>query len=375
VTSVLIAGAGVVGLSCALELATAGRQVTLVDRNVTVSSWNGSQGETRLLRTVYSESPDYVVLAKAALERWKALEAQSGTRLFVPTGLLEWGPEDGPLIRGSLQSEQHGALQVHSAREAAQRFPRFRFPRGTIAIFDRNAGVLRARVILKTLLARAQAAGVEIRWGHSVRSLAARGGHVEVDLGDSRWSGDRVILAAGGWTPEIAGAPALPTRPIRRFFWERTASAFPLSPEVPSFAFETDGAEPRLFYGFPETNETPFKVAEHSEHGPTAAMDGTDSAEPSELNELLEVAQQYLPGLDVTGGNTTPCYYDQTPDGHFAIGEPASHPGVLIIAGTSGHGFKFGPIFGAIASEWVRGHRSTYQLECFRLARLGIPEK
>ena len=225
-TSVLIAGAGLVGLSCALELATAGHRVTLIDRNVSVSAWNGSQGETRLLRTVYSESPDYVVLAQAALDRWLALEREAGTRLFIPTGLLEWGPANGALVRGSLKPAQHGALQAYSAAEATRRFPRFRFPHGTIAIFDPSAGVLRARVILETLLARVQAAGVEVRWGETLRSLAAREGFVDVDLGGHRWRGDRAILAGGGWTSGMIGLPALSTRPIRHFFGRESRERF-----------------------------------------------------------------------------------------------------------------------------------------------------
>jgi len=45
------------------------------------------------------------------------------------------------------------------------------------------------------------------------------------------------------------------------------------------------------------------------------------------------------------------------------------HPDTLIITGLSGHGFKFAPVLGEIASEFAQGKRSDFDLTPFSLSR------
>jgi sarcosine oxidase len=58
------------------------------------------------------------------------------------------------------------------------------------------------------------------------------------------------------------------------------------------------------------------------------------------------VAQRYLPGYDPEPVATERCIYDNTPDEDFIVDRVGN---VVVGCGTSGHGFKFGPLFG----EWL----------------------
>ncbi|CDL16764.1 N-methyl-L-amino-acid oxidase; N-methyl-L-tryptophan oxidase [Klebsiella pneumoniae IS46] len=44
-------------------------------------------------------------------------------------------------------------------------------------------------------------------------------------------------------------------------------------------------------------------------------------------------------------------------------------PDTLLITGLSGHGFKFAPVLGEIASQFAQGEASSFNLAPFSLAR------
>jgi sarcosine oxidase len=43
--------------------------------------------------------------------------------------------------------------------------------------------------------------------------------------------------------------------------------------------------------------------------------------------------------------------YTLTPDEHFVLGSRRDLPGLTVLAGFSGHGFKFAPVVGEIAAQ------------------------
>jgi len=63
-----------------------------------------------------------------------------------------------------------------------------------------------------------------------------------------------------------------------------------------------------------------------------------------------------LPGLaDQPLAAVEPCEYTAMPDGHFLLAEHPERPGVWLLGGDSGHGFKHGPAWGAFAADVVTG--------------------
>lgn len=72
------------------------------------------------------------------------------------------------------------------------------------------------------------------------------------------------------------------------------------------------------------------------------------------VDETLRRARKLLPALDaVKVAHAWGGYIDSTPDGVPAIGELASHPGLFLAAGFSGHGFGIGPGAGHLVADLV----------------------
>jgi sarcosine oxidase len=63
---------------------------------------------------------------------------------------------------------------------------------------------------------------------------------------------------------------------------------------------------------------------------------------------LAEHSARLLPSYHVEPVSTERCFYDTTADGDFVL----DRVGRLVIgAGTTGHGFKFGPLFGELLAD------------------------
>jgi sarcosine oxidase len=200
-------------------------------------------------------------------------------------------------------------------------------------VIDPHGGWLDARACLQALEARALAAGAEVRRG--VAATATRAGVVALDDG-SRIDARAVVVAAGFHAPRLV--PALRarikvTRQVELFF------DAPLDyPSSPPFAAFEEG-----FYGFPDTGGA-VKIADHRK-GPTV----TDfERRPPATEKEIAVARAWL-ARRIPALASRPvirqrvCLYDNTSDDHFIL---ARADGVVVAAGFSGHGFKFGPVLG-----------------------------
>jgi sarcosine oxidase len=150
------------------------------------------------------------------------------------------------------------------------------------------------------------------------------------------------VITAGPWSGELLaplGVP-LPGRPT----FEQVAYLRPTGPDAPTpiFICHADRAP----YGLPVPGSPLYKVGLHPS-GPVVDPDAQDQSEDQYLTgKLSEIAAQYLPGYDPEPAATERCIYDNSPDEDFVIDRIGN---VVVGSGTSGHGFKFGPLFG----EWL----------------------
>jgi len=65
------------------------------------------------------------------------------------------------------------------------------------------------------------------------------------------------------------------------------------------------------------------------------------------------------------------CLYTVTPDEHFIIDRLPGMPQVVIASPCSGHGFKFGTVFGEVLADMAGGAKPAFDLSMFSLARFG----
>src|SRR5690554_1381091 len=87
---VIVIGAGVAGSAAAYALAR-DQRVLLLEQHRFLHTHGSSHGGSRIFRYAYPQ-PQYVALARAAEEGWRALEHDVGENVLTTTGGLDIGP-------------------------------------------------------------------------------------------------------------------------------------------------------------------------------------------------------------------------------------------------------------------------------------------
>jgi len=124
-------------------------------------------------------------------------------------------------------------------------------------------------------------------------------------------------------------------------------------------------------YGLPVPGSDLYKIGIHPS-GPTVDPDAQQSAGtvPELADELADVARRLLPDYDPAPASTERCIYDNSPDEDFILDRAGN---VVLGSGTSGHGFKFGPLFGEWLATLATGQPGVAPDERFALARFARP--
>src|SRR6187551_1580956 len=102
----VVIGLGVTGAASLYRLAQRGLRVVGIDQFVPGHDRGSSHGETRIIRLGYFEHPSYVPLLREVYALWRNLETEAGKKLLNVTGIVEIGPPDGELVRGTLASSK-----------------------------------------------------------------------------------------------------------------------------------------------------------------------------------------------------------------------------------------------------------------------------
>jgi sarcosine oxidase len=331
---VAIIGAGLLGLATARSLAALGRDVLVLEQAEVGHEGAGSKGACRIFRLGYDD-PGYVTAAKSAREKWHELEAESGRSLLLPTPQLTFGSQM-PAVHDAMR--QAGApCELLSAAEAAAQFPAV--AAGGPALLEPESAVIAAADALEALAA----AVPELRTGVRVTGLADDGREVALRTSEGPVRARVAVITAGPWTKGLLPGVALPTRPIL----EQVGYLRPA---------DSDGAPAPIFichgtpapYGLPVPGSKLYKIGIH-QTGPPVDPDAQQHTPDAGLTgEVTAAAIRYLPGYDPQPAVTERCVYDNTPDEDFIVDRIGA---VVIGCGTSGHGFKFGPLLG----DWLAG--------------------
>jgi len=372
----VVIGGGITGLATAWALAKRGREVTVLEQAAIGHRAGGSHGSCRIFRLGYDDA-EYVRMARLARELWAELEASCGERLLHPTPQLTFGPQMG-LVRAAMR-EAGAPCDLLSPDEAAERFGLVGAdgdillePESAVIAADRALAVLTASLRAAGGTASLRAAGgtASLRAAGGTASLRAAGGTAGADVGgrlpalasaradsladDGRRvrirtsAGDvdaaRVIVCAGPWTAGLlatAGITVPGSATLEQVAYLAPACPAPVSP--PPIFIRYGGDFP---YGLPVPGTGQYKIGIHHS-GPIVDPDRQDQTADQALSERIErAARRFLPGLDPQPVAVERCVYDNSPDTDFIVGAVGN---VVIGSGTSGHGFKFGPLLG----EWL----------------------
>lgn len=223
VLDVLVVGGGIIGLACARELARAGKRVEVLERKKAGAEASvAAAGMLAPLAEVPQPGP-FLDACRASRDLWPgwvaALSRETGLSIELDTS--------GTLLV-ALDSDEEAHLEdvAEAAEAAGELVEEIGHDHFRQWVPDASPGIRRVLRLpgdhrvdnvqaCAVLASAALAAGVTISYDFEVERMErTRGGVRVVADGDTR-EADLLILAAGAWSGQIPGLPALPVRPVR----------------------------------------------------------------------------------------------------------------------------------------------------------------
>ena len=381
----LILGAGIIGVSTALELARRGWKVTVIEQNSGVAQ--GSTARTSsVIRCHYTRSEAIVLAHEGATlwDNWQAYLGLSSTRAdYHKTGVLflmrqgEGGPPSESLgVKAEMDQhdldnrmnmmQQAGVEAAFMNQKALTHFlPCFDFPEeDVVGIWEPNSGFVFPPVeSVMDLQKAAELAGVQFQF------------NTKVLAGTSQWKGERrwiksvtvhdekevqelqadvVVDCAGPASHEINLAMHCPlgiaTAPQRQFICEATW----VNPntDVPAMADLAEG-----FYIRP--HQEVFKVgaalaADHVNFSTDEKGTITQREKVQFEARVLTSLRKRAPGIEIADVETKVAFYDWSVSDSYPILDGTDVGGYYVAIGSSGAWFKSGPVIGQVMAEMVQ---------------------
>jgi D-amino-acid dehydrogenase len=405
--SVLIIGAGAIGLSCALHCARKGHRVTVIERGGAqrdgCSFGNAGMivpshfvplaapGMVMLgLKWMWNpESPFYIKprldgeLFDWALKFWRAANAEHVRRSapllrdlsFASRALFEEfadQPENdiGLTTRGllmlcktqhTLDDEAKFAAQANSlgvpaevlnAAQVARLDPGVTMDVAGAVCFPKDAHFTPDRY-MAVLQSQAEKLGVVFKWNTEVTGLETRDGKiVSVRTVREEFSADEIILCGGSWSPLLARELGLKI-PIQ------SGKGYSLTLTQPREL-------PQLCSIFTEARMAITPMGTSLRFGGTMEISGlSEDINPVRVRGIIKSVPQYFPKFtpeDFTGiqpwRGLRPC----SPDGLPYLGRTAKFSNLILATGHAMMGLSLSPITGQIVSELVSGEKPQFDL-------------
>jgi glycine/D-amino acid oxidase-like deaminating enzyme len=369
-SKVIVVGAGINGVTAAIELRKRGHHATLIDPGPLPHPLAASTDISKAVRAAYGADEDYTELAERSIKLWRKWNEEFGIELYHQTGVMfvrrrEMKP--GDFEYESFKTLQQRGHKVERMNSAQRRFPAWNPELFRDGILEVEAGYAESGRAVATLIQRAESIGVKLRSSSRFANLDERDHRIEGIILDSgeRIAADCIVMAVGAWTPYL-----LPF--TKKFFRASGQPVFHLKPPRPdlfaSERFPVFGADITTtgYYGFPLNRDGIVKIANHGpgrEMSPESCQRAVTSEEEENLRKFLSWALPELAEAPIV--YTRVCMYCDTHDGNFWIARDPEREGLVIAAGDCGHGFKFAPVLGEIIADAVE-QKSNPILEKFR---------
>lgn len=376
---VLVVGAGIFGLTAALELKARGHSVAIVDPGPLPHPLAASTDISKVVRAEYGTDTEYVELADKARQKWLRWNEGFGDELYHEVGIVMLTRT--PMASGGFEYESYQVFRErgHTVErldrdDIAEQFPMWNAGMYVDGYFHAEAGYVESGRVIKTLITQARDAGIALYAGQTVNDIRSESGRVSgVSTREgTTFDAGHVVIAAGAWTqylvpdlqPDIhaVGQPVFHVRPTNTITSRFEPPAFPV--------FGADVTKTG-WYGFPlHPREGVIKIANH---GPGTKLHPSDDERivtEAQKQKLRTFLAESLPALaDAPITYTRCCLYCDTLDEHFWIAQHPEQKGLTVAAGGSGHAFKFGPVLGELTADAVEGTDNPY-LHKFRWRHL-----
>lgn len=411
--STVIIGGGVMGVSIAMHAARRSgprdAPVVLLERSALAAGSSGRSGA--ILRQFYA-APQLAGMARDSLAVYASFARRTGRSLgFQRSGVLTLAPSRAPEAIAELErivrSMADLGIDVRrvDAHEIRRLAPALAVEDGTVGAFEPGGGFVDPRATVEAFAALARTYGAVLRPGQEVLDIRFWGGRAcGVETEDERIDCERVVVAAGPWTKRLLARHGVEL-PLGLLCTEQHFVATPgeedpreragagldeeheesADPPILAERFAV-AAEPGPplhpvlldqelgFYTRCEPRQRRTRVG-RLDHAGERELDDPDACPSAVDPDFVRWARarlaRRLPAY--AGASDLPsetALYTMSPDGQALIGPIADRPGLFVVSGFSGHGFKLAPSVGEGVAAMLAGEPvSAFDASFFSPAR------
>jgi sarcosine oxidase, subunit beta len=348
---VVIIGAGIIGLSIAHHLTTAGyRDVLVLDRGLPGEGATGYA--TGGIRRQFTARIN-VELVQRSIPMWENFTAITGAPLdFRRHGYLFLITDQAAVAEftqaAAMQRELGVDVEVLRPDDIDEILPGTRISDVRAGVYSATDGSASPADAVVGFLRSARAGGAEMLSGCEFVGirLGPNGSVRAVVTSDEEIAAETVVLAPGPWAREAAGRCGVdvPVEPHRRQAFS-TAPTPQLHGGLPLAIDLASGA-----YLHPERSGAAV-VGGNDRNVPASSAVGVDWSRVESLAAALTHRFPFLSDMQVARGWCG--LREMTPDDLGIIGPIGGRPGLWVVAGFSGHGFMQAPAVGALTAQWL----------------------
>lgn len=373
----IVIGIGGMGSATLYHLAKRGLNILGIEQYEIPHEMGSSHGLTRIIRLAYYEDPSYVPLLRRAYALWDTLEQEANDKLFYQTGSIDMGPEDSEVFAGSLKSciEHDLEHEVLNSQQLTERFPGYRMPAHTKAVFQPQGGLLVPEMCITAHVDIAKKHGATVHTGERVQGWdILRDDRIKVTTDKDTYTAEKLVICGGAWAyklvPDLAGK-AVPERQV--LIWLETKKPEWFTPE--RFPVWNALVDEGRYYGFPEFNpngDTPgMKFGRWHHRDEVVDPDTIDrNVYPEDEALLRQFGEKYFPDGSGETLSMKACMFTNTTDEHWIMQTLPDIPQVSVAAGFSGHGFKMASVIGEIMADLAQHGETKHDIKLHQLARL-----
>ncbi|HEX4201751.1 MAG TPA: N-methyl-L-tryptophan oxidase [Chthoniobacterales bacterium] len=370
VFDVAVLGVGGIGSAACYHLARAGLRVLGIEQFSIPHARGSSHGITRILRQGLHENEVYVPLVRRGLELWRDLEKTSSIQLFYQTGSLDIGQPESSIVTRSLNSCRRFDVPYEelTADDLRRRYPVLSVDNEMVGIHQPGSGFVLAEASITAHVNAACACGAEIHGHEKMTRWAANQSGYTIETTHDRYEAGQIVFTLGAWVQKVVGKTirVRPERAVLGWFQPRKNAA--LFGSLPVWII--DSPQAGHFYGLPIFGIPGFKLGRLSvnlaEVDPDTPLAEPDSRDEKDLRQFLE---KHFPDANGPVLSMQTALFEHSPDRQFIIDGLPGFQGAWVIAGLSGHGFKYASGLGELAKDLVVYGKSKYDLTAFRLDR------